>query len=112
MNQTWGPIYWNFLHTMSFLYPDKPTNEIKKVHKDFLQNLPNLLPCNICKQHLLSIYKEYPITNQIFKNKDTFSFYIYQLHNRVNVELNKKNYIPYSQIKSQYTETTCKCHQL
>ena len=36
ITSVWGPALWHYLHTMSFNYPVKPTNEEKKYYRDLL----------------------------------------------------------------------------
>ena len=43
--------FWILLHTITFLYPDNPTLNEKKQHYIFFKNLPDLIPCNICKEN-------------------------------------------------------------
>ena len=43
--------FWTFIHTITFLYPDNPTLNEKKQHYIFFKNLPDLIPCNICKEN-------------------------------------------------------------
>ena len=33
LTSVWGPSLWHYLHTMSFNYPVKPTNQDKKNYK-------------------------------------------------------------------------------
>ena len=37
MTAIWGPSMWHFLHTMSFNYPIKPTDDDKKNYKEFTE---------------------------------------------------------------------------
>ena len=110
MNNSWGHIYWNFLHTMSFEYPENPNTEDMDKYKQFILLLPYILPCKRCKLHLLNIYKTHPIKHRHLKNRENFSFYVYQLHNIINMELQKKYYIPYELVKRTYTNSeNCNC---
>jgi hypothetical protein len=52
-NNEWGYFYWNFLYKIS--YSSDITNFIKNT-------LPFILPCYICKEHLLSYTNLVPIT--------------------------------------------------
>ena len=52
MTSVWGPPMWHVLHTISFNYPIKPTNEQKKFYYNFYSNLKNILPCKYCRDNL------------------------------------------------------------
>ena len=34
-NNVWGPAAWTFLHTITFNYPDNPTNQDKQYYFNF-----------------------------------------------------------------------------
>ena len=53
----WGPNLWHYLHTISFNYPVKPTNENKKYYKQFICNLQHTLPCKHCRINLIKNLK-------------------------------------------------------
>jgi hypothetical protein len=36
LTTVWGPSLWHYLHTMSFNYPNNPTQEDKKHYMDFI----------------------------------------------------------------------------
>ena len=91
LTATWGPPMWHYLHTMSFNYPVEPTQEDKKHYMDFVLNLQNVLPCKYCRMNLKTNLKELPLTVKCMKNRDSFSRYIYELHELVNKMLKKKS---------------------
>ena len=37
--EVWGPHAWIFLHSITFNYPDNPTDDEKKHYKNFFENL-------------------------------------------------------------------------
>ena len=91
LTSIWGPSLWHYLHVISFNYPTNPTNLIKKKYKELLLNLQYTLPCKYCRINLKNNFKKYPLKDEIFKNRNTFSRYIYNLHELVNKMLNKKS---------------------
>lgn len=105
----WGSIYWNFLHKLSFEYPEKPTRHTIAIYAQFMNMLPYLLPCDTCRQHLIQVYETYPLSKKIFKNKSSFSFYIYKLHNEINRKIGKNIYIPFSEVEDKYNPLQCSC---
>ena len=80
---------WHYLHTISFNYPTNPTKIQKKKYKQFLLNLTYTLPCKYCRINLVNNFKKYPLKNEIFNDRNSFSRYIYNLHELINKMLEK-----------------------
>ena len=116
----WGPSFWNVLHTISFSYPDEPTNDDKKNYYTFYYNLQYILPCQHCRDNLKKNYKILPLTAEVFMNSDSLSKYVYKLHELINKELNKKSTLTYEDIKNKYEQyiikstksRKCSCSEL
>ena len=90
MNQNiWGPHLWFSLHTISFNYPIKPTNNDKKDYKNFFINLENVIPCSVCKKNYIRHLKEHPI-NDYLDNRKKLVYWVIDMHNMVNAEIGKK----------------------
>jgi hypothetical protein len=105
----WGPATWHFLHTMSFNYPVKPTLEEKKHYRDFIINLQYVLPCKYCRINLTNNFKKKPILMCHMKSRDTFSRYIYELHETINKMLNKKSNLTYCEVRDRYENFRSRC---
>ena len=105
----WGPAMWHYLHTMSFNYPVEPTAENKKYYRDFVYNLRNVLPCKYCRINLTNNLKKKPLLMCNMKNRDTFSRYIYELHETINKMLNKKSHLTYCQVRERYEHFRSRC---
>ena len=105
----WGPLLWTFLHTMSFNYPVKPTLENKKHYRNFVLNLRNVLPCKYCRMNLTNNLKKKPLQMCHMKSRETFSRYIYELHETVNRMLNKKSHLTYSDVRDRYENFRSRC---
>ena len=88
LTTVWGPAMWHSLHTMSFNYPVKPTHKDKINYRRFILNLQNVLPCRYCRENLKRNFK-HPLKMCDMKNRDSFSRYIYKLHEVVNKMLGK-----------------------
>ncbi len=108
LTSVWGPPLWHFLHTMSFNYPNCPTRAQRKAYKDFFYNLTIVMPCNSCRENLLSHLKKYPIGKHL-KNRDQFSKYVYDLHETVNQLLNKTSGLSFEQIRNRYEHFRARC---
>jgi hypothetical protein len=109
MTKIWGPAMWHYLHTMSFNYPVNPTNEDKKNYRNFVLNLKNVLPCKYCRINLSNNFKKKPIQMCHMKSRDTFSRYIYELHETVNRMLNKKSNLTYCEVRERYEHFRSRC---
>jgi len=109
LTTVWGPSMWHFLHTMSFNYPTNPTNDDKKYYRDFVLNLKNILPCKYCRINLEKNFKKMPLTISNMKNRETFSLYIYQLHELINKMLNKKSNLTFDDVKERYENFRARC---
>lgn len=87
----WGPAAWRFLHTITFAYPDIPTIEQKRSYKLFFEQLHNVLPCTICREHFKENLKKYPIESGL-DSKDKLVKWLIDFHNEVNKSLGKRQY--------------------
>ena len=105
----WGPLMWTYLHIMSFNYPVEPTEEDKKHYRDFMLNLQYVLPCKYCRMNLTNNYKTNPLDMCHMKNRNTFSRYIYELHENVNKMLNKKSNLTYCDVRERYEHFRARC---
>lgn len=105
----WGPSMWHYLHTISFNYPVKPTQFDKKKYKEFILNLQYTLPCKYCRINLTKNFKVHPLKSCHMKDRDSFSRYIYTLHEIVNKMLNKKSGLTYCQVRERYEHFRSRC---
>ena len=105
----WGPSMWHYLHTMSFNYPINPTDDDKRNYRNFIINLQNVLPCKYCRQNLRNNFKVNPIKMSDMKNRDSFSRYIYNLHEIVNKLLGKKSNLSYCDVRERYEHFRSRC---
>ena len=109
ITKIWGPSMWHFLHTLSFNYPVNPSNEDKKNYKEFMINLTNILPCKHCRVNLKKNYIKRPLKLENLKNRDTFSRYVYNLHEDINKMLGKKSNIKYKDVRNLYENFRSRC---
>ena len=111
MVKIWGPPFWHVLHTISFNYPVKPTPEDKKHYYDFMINLKNVLPCKYCRENLKKNYKEFPLTQKHMESRESFSRYVYNLHEVVNKMLKKTSKLTYEEVRDRYENFRSRCTQ-
>jgi hypothetical protein len=109
MTTIWGPSMWHYLHTMSFNYPIEPTDADKTHYREFVVNLQYVLPCKYCRQNLTVNFKVFPLKMCDMKNRETFSKYIYKLHEMVNKLLKKKSGLTYCDVRERYEHFRSRC---
>jgi hypothetical protein len=111
LTTVWGPAAWHLLHTISFNYPINPTQENKAHYKEFVENMANVLPCKYCRMNLENNLKAHPLLPCHMKNRETFSKYIYNLHEIVNKLLGKKSGLSYCDVRERYEHFRSRCTQ-
>ena len=109
LTTVWGPSLWHYMHTLSFNYPTKPTKKDKKYYKDFIINLQYTLPCKYCRDNLKKNFKVHPLQQCDMKNRNTFSRYVYELHETVNKMLGKKSGLTYCDVRERYEHFRARC---
>jgi hypothetical protein len=110
VTRIWGPPLWHFLHTMSFNYPVDPTSEDKKYYRNFIFSLEYVLPCKHCRMNFKTNLKQLPLTMKDMKNRETFSKYVYELHELINRMLHKKSCLTYCQVRDRYEHFRSRCN--
>ncbi len=96
----WGPSAWSFIHFLTIAYPDKPTREDIENHKNFINLLPKILPCSICKNHIEKNLEDIDF-ELILSSKNSYMNFMWELHNKVN-SLNKRPNISFNDFLSLY----------
>lgn len=109
LTDVWGPAQWHVMHTMSFNYPVHPTAEQRKQYRDHFLSLQFVLPCGKCRQNLVKNFQKLPLRMAHMKNRDTFSRYVYELHELVNDMLGKTSGLSFSAVRDRYEEFRARC---
>ena len=109
LTNTWGPPLWHFLHTMSFNYPVNPSLEDKNNYRNFILSLQNILPCGACRKNLKTNFKQLPLNMSDMASRETFSRYIYSLHELVNRMLKKSSGLSYCDVRERYEHFRARC---
>lgn len=109
LTSVWGPSAWHYIHTISFNYPIKPCCREKKNYRNFILNLRNTLPCGKCRENLDNNFKKHPLKMAHMKNRDTFSKYVYELHELINNMLGKKSGLTYNDVRERYEHFRSRC---
>jgi hypothetical protein len=105
----WGPSAWHLMHTMSFNYPVHPSVSDKRNYRAYILNLVNVLPCGKCRQNLKENFKKLPLRMIDMRSRDTFSRYVYNLHELVNNMLGKNSGLSYETVKERYEHFRARC---
>ena len=88
---TWGPVYWKFLHTVSFVYPTKPSTLKRKEAYTFLHAFGTVIPCVQCRSHFMEMLARDVKSHRSphLETRESFSRYLILIHNEVNKRLSK-----------------------
>jgi hypothetical protein len=109
LTTVWGPSMWHYLHTMSFNYPNQPSAQDKRHYRDFVVGLRHVLPCKHCRTNLEKNFKALPLRSSDMASRDTFSRYIYNLHELVNKMLGKRSALSYCDVRERYEHFRSRC---
>lgn len=109
LTTVWGPSMWHYLHTMSFNYPVNPTDDDKHNYMKFILHLKYVLPCGKCRKNLRKNLKRLPLTISHMQSRETFSKYIYDLHELINTMLDKKSGLSYDDVRERYEHFRARC---
>jgi hypothetical protein len=109
LTSVWGPGMWHYLHTMSFNYPIQPSASDKKHYRDFILSLQHILPCGKCRDNLKRNFKSLPLTTKHMKNRETFSKYVFELHEVINHMLKKGSGLSYEHVRDRYEHFRSRC---
>jgi hypothetical protein len=109
LTSVWGPGLWHYMHTMSFNYPVNPSENDKTNYMEFILNLQNVLPCGKCRKNLCKNFKRLPLTYDNMASRETFSKYVYNLHEVVNKMLGKKSGLTFEIVRERYEHFRARC---
>jgi len=101
--EVWGPNAWILLHTITLVYPHKPTNNDKLNYKKFFNSLDKILPCDWCSHNYKIHLNKYPIENYLNSKKNVVQWLI-NIHNETNKVLNKNIHFTYDDFINKYKE--------
>ena len=87
----WGPHAWFFLHSVTLVYPDNPSEQDKINFFDFFKTLGNVLPCMVCRENYKNHFMKIPLRKQLGNKKDLQKWLV-TIHNEVNKIHKKKKF--------------------
>jgi hypothetical protein len=109
VTSVWGPPMWHVLHTISFNFPISPTEEQKLHYFNYYSTLQNILPCKYCRDNLSNNLKKLPLTMSVFKNRETLSKWVYNLHEVINTMLGKTSGLTYEDVRDRFEHFRSRC---
>lgn len=87
--QNWGPFVWASIHLICLGAPERFDGSNQAPYLQFFQNLPYVLPCQKCKEHLLEHLKSHSLDAAVSGGRSTLFRWSVDLHNIVNRSLGK-----------------------
>tara|TARA_Y100000992_G_C21143653_1_gene432626 strand:+ start:125 stop:643 length:519 start_codon:yes stop_codon:yes gene_type:complete len=109
LTRVWGPSLWHVLHTISFNYPVEPTYKDKVNYRKFIFQMKYILPCGKCRDNFKNNLKQLPLKMSNMENRETFSKYVYELHEVINKMLKKKSNLTYFDVRDRYENFRARC---
>jgi hypothetical protein len=76
---------------------------------EFILTLQYVLPCGKCRKNLIKNFKKLPLTINDMASRDTFSRYVYNLHEIINDMLNKKSSLTFNEVRERYEHFRARC---
>ena len=109
--RVWGPAGWVFLHCIAQNYPQSPTPEQKENYKSFFRLIGKVLPCKYCRDSYDDFINEQgtKLEEPAMKNRQTFTKWLYNIHNKVNKKLGIKDCVTFKQATEKYESFRSKC---
>lgn len=111
ITKIWGPHGWTFLHSITFDYPENPTEQNKADYRKFFELLGNVLPCEKCRQSYT-----YKINNgitklddNVLKNRESLTKWFYYIHEAVNNDLKVDYGVSYKDVVQRYESYRASC---
>jgi hypothetical protein len=111
MTACWGPGSWICFHSITFGYPVEPTQDHKNNYRQFFESIGDVLPCKYCRES----YKQFittgdtKITDDVFKNRDSLTKWLYNIHEKVNNKLGVSYGLTFEDVCRRYESFRSKC---
>lgn len=111
ITKIWGKHLWEALHAISFGYPINPTDEQKLQYMQYFKDTAHVLPCIYCRKSYGGFITEGPtkLTIDTFKNRDSLTRWVYELHETVNAKLGVTYGVTYEDVVERYEAFRAKC---
>lgn len=107
----WGTYGWNFLHYITFTYPNNPSDDEKETYLNFFNLVGKVLPCKTCRINYENHKLNYPINDLVLSNKENLVKWLINIHNQVNI-MNGKKIMSYEEVLNNYLNQNKKSFML
>lgn len=101
----WGPHVWAAIHMICLGAPETFSGSDTSGYRAFFTNLPSILPCKKCQEHLRANLDELSIEGALSGGRETLFRWSVALHNKVNTQLGKR-VIPYEEAKDFWVKVS------
>jgi hypothetical protein len=81
----------------------------KHHYRDLILNLRWTLPCGKCRKNFVTNLQKLPLRMRHMASRDTFSRYVYDLHELINTMLGKKSGLTYETVRERYEHFRARC---
>ena len=107
----WGPHAWILLHSITFNYPEHPSDHEKQEYKIYFEKLASVLPCEECRESYKKFIGEGITTldNAALKDRYSLTKWMYDIHNAVNNKLGVNYDISYDDVVKKYESLRAVC---
>ena len=85
----WGPHAWFFMHSITLVYPDEPTDNDKNNIKQFFNYLGKVIPCMKCRGNFEDHLKKLPLDDTVLSSRNNLVKWLFKFHNEVNITTGK-----------------------
>ena len=93
MTAVWGPLGWMTLHSVSTIYPERPSQSEKDLMTTWLGLFTDTITCAHCRDHFRSMRQAYQVKFPDFlDSRQAFATFVARAHNVVNARLSKPVY--------------------
>lgn len=111
MTTLWGPSAWIFIHSVGHGYPLEPSQDHKNNYRQFFESLSDVLPCKYCRESFKQFITtgDTKLTDDIFKNRDSLTEWLYNIHEKVNNKLGVTYGLTLDEVRAKYESFRSKC---
>ena len=93
MTAVWGPLGWMTLHSVSTLYPERPSQSEKDLMMSWLGLFTDTITCQHCRDHFRAMRLAYQAKfPNYLDSRQSFAMFAFRCHNVVNARLSKPVY--------------------
>jgi hypothetical protein len=93
---------------MSFNYPVSPDAKQRRQYAAYIRSMGNVLPCGTCRQNYADNLCAAGFGPAVLRDRDSFSRFVYRLHDEVNKLLGKKS-PTFESVRDLYEGFRAKC---